>query len=468
MTMKFERTDNPLCDSSSVRTALSDLYLETLLQNRGSAKGSQTSASSHTEELYTNGSAAPGTEEKKRVRLVQFERETEEPMGITLKVNSQQSCIVARILHGGFIHRQGSLHVGDEILEINGKSVRNQSVDHLQSVLKESKGTVVLKVSPSQSNRKPPLQMYVRALFDYNPLSDALIPCREAGLTFHTGDILQIINKDDSNWWQGRLQGEGSAGLIPSPELQEWYMEHECHKVCAPYRLYGQRRSPHYSRAPPVAPQRPARLAHTPVFDQLDVVSYEEVVSLPAFTRKTLVLIGVSGVGRSHIKNTLLAKYPERFVYPAPYTSRPPKRGEEESGSYHFVSAEEMSRAISENEFLEYGSFSGYMFGTKIQTVKELHKDGKVAILDIEPQTLKMVRTAELAPFIVFFSPTDKDESEALQKLRADSDVLRSRYAQHFDLTLVNNGVEQTVQDLLEAFDAACSSPQWVPVTWVY
>lgn len=28
------------------------------------------------------------------------------------------------------------------------------------------------------------------------------------------------------------------------------------------------------------------------VFDQLDVISYEEVVQLPAFNRKTLVLIG--------------------------------------------------------------------------------------------------------------------------------------------------------------------------------
>lgn len=30
------------------------------------------------------------------------------------------------------------------------------------------------------------------------------------------------------------------------------------------------------------------------VFDQLDVISYEEVVQLPAFKRKTLVLIGKS------------------------------------------------------------------------------------------------------------------------------------------------------------------------------
>lgn len=34
-----------------------------------------------------------------------------------------------------------------------------------------------------------------------------------------------------------------------------------------------------------------------PVFDQLDVISYEEVVQLPAFNRKTLVLIGQYGYG---------------------------------------------------------------------------------------------------------------------------------------------------------------------------
>ncbi|XP_075040791.1 55 kDa erythrocyte membrane protein [Mixophyes fleayi] len=461
MTLKFERSEIAQCDGPSMRSALSDLYLETLLQNRTATQTFTSSPSVMTEEFYTNGSAAPGCpEEKKRVRLVQFERETEEPMGITLKLNSQQRCIVARILHGGLIHRQGSLQVGDEILEINGKSVQNQSVDHLQSVLKESKGTVTVKVSPSQSNRKPPLQMFVRALFDYDPLSDPLIPCREAGLRFHTGDVLQIINKDDSNWWQGKTQGAETAGLIPSPELQEWRVassntSSQIPQSCSPFSKKKKCKDKYLAK-------------HSSIFDQLDVVSYEEVVSLPAFTRRTLVLIGVNGVGRSHIKNALLTKYPERFSYPAPHTSRPPKRGEEEGASYHFVSVEEMSQGISENQFLEFGSFSGFMFGTKIQTVKNIHKEEKVAVLDIEPQTLKMVRTAELAPFIVFISPTVTDKSDGLQKLRADSEILRTRYAQYFDLILVNNDVEQTVQDLLEALNAACTSSQWVPVTWVY
>ena len=63
----------------------------------------------------------------------------------------------------------------------------------------------------------------MRAQFDYDPLEDELIPCAQAGIAFKTGDILQIISKDDHYWWQARKDNAaGSAGLIPSQELQEW------------------------------------------------------------------------------------------------------------------------------------------------------------------------------------------------------------------------------------------------------
>ncbi|CAH8500126.1 unnamed protein product [Schistosoma margrebowiei] len=70
-----------------------------------------------------------------RVRLVQFQKNTDEPMGITLKLNEENKCIVARILHGGMIHRQGTLHVGDELREINNEPVADRSVQHLQRLL---------------------------------------------------------------------------------------------------------------------------------------------------------------------------------------------------------------------------------------------------------------------------------------------------------------------------------------------
>ncbi|XP_069667344.1 55 kDa erythrocyte membrane protein isoform X3 [Haliaeetus albicilla] len=439
MTLKSGRS----ASAGSMRTALSDLYLEHLLQNRAKPEAITQSLNTMTEDIYTNGSATLGSpshsngREVRKIRLIQFEKATEEPMGITLKLNDKQSCMVARIFHGGMIHRQGSLHVGDEIIEINGQSVSNHSVDQLQKMLKETKGMVSIKVIPNQQSRLPALQMFMRAQFDYDPKKDNLIPCKEAGLKFQTGDVIQIINKDDSNWWQGRVEGSctESAGLIPSPELQEWRV--------ASITQSSQSESPSCSPFGKKKKCKDKYLAkHSSIFDQLDVVSYEEVVRLPAFKRKTLVLID---------------------------TTRPQKKNEVDGKDYYFVSTEEMTRDISANEFLEFGSYQGNMFGTKFETVHKIHQQDKVAILDIEPQTLKIIRTAELSPFIVFIAPTEKaEQSEALQQLRKDSESIRSRYAHYFDLSLVNNGVEESLQLLQEAFEQACSSPQWVPVSWVY
>ncbi|XP_042897149.1 protein lin-2-like [Parasteatoda tepidariorum] len=148
---------------------------------------------------------------------------TDEPMGITLQLDDKGRCIVARIMHGGMIHRQATLHVGDEIREINNVSVANQTVDALQKMLRDARGNVTFKIIPSYRTGPPTCEIFVRAQFDYDPKADDLIPCPQAGIKFKTGDILQVISKDDHNWWQARKEGsDTTAGLIPSPELQEW------------------------------------------------------------------------------------------------------------------------------------------------------------------------------------------------------------------------------------------------------
>ena len=44
------------------------------------------------------------------------------------------------------------------------------------------------------------------------------------------------------------------------------------------------------------------------------------------------------------------------------------------------------------------------MYGTKLETIRKIHMEGKMAILDVEPQALKILRTAEFAPYVVFVS----------------------------------------------------------------
>ncbi|XP_059824254.1 peripheral plasma membrane protein CASK isoform X11 [Hemitrygon akajei] len=417
-----------------------------------------------------------------RVRLVQFQKNTDEPMGITLKMNEMNHCIVARIMHGGMIHRQGTLHVGDEIREINGISVANQTVEQLQKMLREMRGSITFKIVPSyrtQSSSCEDLpstaqpkgrQIYVRAQFEYDPSKDDLIPCKEAGIRFRVGEIIQIISKDDHNWWQGKLENSknGTAGLIPSPELQEWRvaciaMEKTKQEQQASCTWFGKKKKQYKDKY---------LAKHNAVFDQLDLVTYEEVVKLPAFRRKTLVLLGAHGVGRRHIKNTLITKHPDRFAYPIPHTTRPARKDEENGKNYHFVSHDQMMQDISNNEYLEYGSHEDAMYGTKLETIRKIHEQGLIAILDVEPQALKVLRTAEFAPFVVFIAaPTitpGMTEDESLQRLQKESEILQRTYAHYFDLTIINNEIDETIRHLEEAIELVCTTPQWVPVSWVY
>ena len=63
----------------------------------------------------------------------------------------------------------------------------------------------------------------MRSYFSYDPEQDKKAPCREAGLKFEKGDILQIVNQDDPNWWQAiQYNDQGNqAGIIPSKTLKE-------------------------------------------------------------------------------------------------------------------------------------------------------------------------------------------------------------------------------------------------------
>ncbi|XP_076872061.1 calcium/calmodulin-dependent serine protein kinase b isoform X1 [Brachyhypopomus gauderio] len=473
---------------------------------------------------YLNGDSPESTngdmdlENVTRVRLVQFQKNTDEPMGITLKMNELNHCIVARIMHGGMIHRQGTLHVGDEIREINGISVANQTVEQLQKMLREMRGSITFKIvpsyrsqslscdkdSPDMSRQSPAnghasitssildipstiqpkgrqisrpaikdkmsMKIFVRAQFEYDPSKDDLIPCKEAGVRFRVGDIIQIISKDDHNWWQGKMENtkNGTAGLIPSPELQEWRvaciaMEKTKQEQQASCTWFGKKKKQYKDKY---------LAKHNAVFDQLDLVTYEEVVKLPAFKRKTLVLLGAHGVGRRHIKNTLIAKHPDRFAYPIPHTTRPPKKDEENGKNYFFVSHDQMMQDISNNEYLEYGSHEDAMYGTRLETIRKIHEQGLVSILDVEPQALKVLRTAEFAPYVVFIAaPTftpGMNEDESLQRLQKESEALQKSYAHYFDMTIINNEIDDTIRLLEEAISLVSTTAQWVPVSWVY
>lgn len=477
-------------DCYELQNILSDPHVAALLQAHDevlkNASGEEVNTHQPESSTAYNGrqtedSVGDRPEKLTRVRLVQFHKQLNEPMGITLKLNEEGRCIVARIMHGGMIHRQGTLHPGDEIREINGINVADKSVENLQALLRDASGNVSFKIVPSSRNINQATEVYVRALFDYDPRGDDLIPCQQAGLTFLCGDIIQVVSKSDPYWWQAMKINDSSrfAGLTPSPELQEWRVsclaaEKARKQNGATCIWFGKKKKGGKDKY---------LAKHNAIFDQLDLVTYEEVIKLDYFKRKTLVLLGAHGVGRRHIKNTLINKYPERFSYPIPHTTREPKEGEEDGKNYFFVSAVDMLADIEANKYLEYGTHQGAMYGTKLDTIRDNLNQGLTAILDVEPQALKVLRTSEFSPYVVFISaptiigndssripstPNGDVADESLQRLSEESESLRKSYGHLFDLTIVNNDIDDTIRLLESSFERLHTTPQWVPVSWVY
>ncbi|KAJ8410134.1 hypothetical protein AAFF_G00211750 [Aldrovandia affinis] len=167
-------------------------------------------------------------------------------LGATIRRNELTGeTFIARVIHGGLADRSGLLYAGDRLVEVNAQSVEGLEPEQIIQILARSHGTIMFKVVPISDrpvNNKTTL--YVRAMADYNPHQDPAIPCADAGMSFHKGDVLEIVDQTDALWWQARKlpSTSGCAGLIPSTTLLKrkqkefWWSQpfhpHTCIKTC--------------------------------------------------------------------------------------------------------------------------------------------------------------------------------------------------------------------------------------------
>ncbi|CAB1320588.1 unnamed protein product, partial [Coregonus sp. 'balchen'] len=376
------------------------------------------------------------------VRMIGIRKKAGEPLGVTFRVEKEE-LVIARILHGGMIDRQGLLHVGDIIKEVNGRDVGNNPTE-LQEMLKDCSGGITLKILPT---------------------NDHLIPCREAGIGFKRGDLLQIVNREDPNWWQACHVVGGATGLIPSQFLEEK------RKAFVPRDFDGSG-----ILCGTITGKKKKKMmyltAKNAEFDRHELQIYEEVAKMPPFQRKTLVLIGAQGVGRRSLKNRLVVLNPTCFGTTIPFTSRRPRDDELDGKSYRFVTRTEMEADVKAGGYLEHGEYDGNLYGTKMDSIHEVVDTGRTCILDVNPQALKVLKTAEFMPYVVFIAAPEFETLKAMHKATVDAGIttkqLTRTYNHYFDLTITNDNLDRAFETLQAAVDKLCSEPQWVPVNWVY
>ncbi|CAF5209368.1 unnamed protein product, partial [Rotaria magnacalcarata] len=110
---------------------------------------------------------------------------------------------------------------------------------------------------------------------------------------------------------------------------------------------------------------------------------------------------------------------------------------------------------------------------TKLETIRNINRQSLMGVLDVEPQALKVLRTAEFAPYVVFIAAPDLSQikgvnDESLERLLKESELLQQAYGHYFDLVIINNDIEETIRELQHAIERVSLEPQWVPVSWVY
>lgn len=84
---------------------------------------------------------------------------------------------------------------------------------------------------------------------------------------------------------------------------------------------------------------------------------------------KIIALFGEAGTGKDSIQNYLCQTY--HFNPIISYTTRPPRQGEIEGISYHFITDEEFLNKTLNGDMLEATSFNGWFYGTALSTLKE-------------------------------------------------------------------------------------------------
>lgn len=421
------------------------------------------------------------------VKIINLEK-TNDPLGATVR-NEGDAVVIGRIVKGGTAEKSGLLHEGDEILEVNGIDMKGKNINDVSEMLANMTGTITFMIIPS-ADFKPKLStdevVNVKALFNYDPEEDIYIPCRELGISFMKGDILRVMNREDLNWWQAYREGEEDdhdlAGLVPSSSFLE--QREAYRRTLNNDGKDNSKKGRSCSCGKRDRRKKKKQMYKDGLEDSEEVLTYEEVsLYYPQPNRKRpIVLIGPAHVGRHELRQRLMESDFDRFAAAIPHTSRPRKETEVPDRDYHFVTAQEFKLDIENNKFLEHGEFEKNLYGTSLNAVRQVINQGKICVLNLHPESLRMLKDSDLKPYIVFVYPPNMEKLRQIQQHLAnsikvkDEDLQESieraremedKYGHYFDYILVNSDMELAYQELLNEINRLEVEPQWVPSQWV-
>ncbi|XP_042253343.1 MAGUK p55 subfamily member 3-like [Thunnus albacares] len=450
--------------------------------------------------------------EEESVKIVRLVK-NKEPLGATIRRDEATGAvIVARIMRGGAADRSGLVHVGDELREVNGNLITHKRPDEISQILSQSQGSITLKIIPAvvEEDKLKESRVYLRALFDYMPFEDKATPCQEAGLPFKRGDILQVVSQEDTTWWQAKRVGDCNlrAALVPSTQFQERRLRYRMKMGSFPAPVSP--KVPTYDRAERedcdsegalngkdiASLRRSFRLKkdrqgspgepQTPDANHTDFLIYEEVTQYlprPGERPRLIVLIGSQGARITELKQKVIAENPRHCGLAVPHTTRARKCYEREGVEYHFITKAAFEADIQNGKFIEYGEYKDNLYGTSLESMRRILDQNKVCLVDVQPEALKTLRTAEFKPYVIFVRPCIFDSQrkrlgsssslsagiteDDLEEMKQSAERMDECYGHWVDYVLVKEDPVSALAELQVILERVQMEPQWVPVSWV-
>nr|XP_046263448.1 discs large homolog 1-like protein isoform X16 [Scatophagus argus] len=434
-----------------------------------------------------------------------------------------EGIFISFILAGGPADLCGELRKGDRLVSVNGVDLRNATHEQAAAALKNAGQTVTIiahyrpeeysrfeakihdlreqMMNSSISSGSGSLRtsqkrsLYVRALFDYDKTRDSGLPSQ--GLNFKFGDILHVVNASDDEWWQARQltsQGEvEEVGVIPSKRRVEKKERARLKtvKFNAKSRDRGQslndkRKKNLFSRKFPFYKSKEASEQETSDVDQHVtsnasdsessyrgqeeyVLSYEPVVQQEVnYTRPVIIL----GPMKDRINDDLISEFPDKFGSCVPHTTRPKRDYEVDGRDYHFVvSREQMEKDIQDHRFIEAGQYNNHLYGTSVQSVREVAEKGKHCILDVSGNAIKRLQLAQLHPIAIFIKPKSVENIMEMNKRLTEEQgrktfdratKLEQEFTEHFTAIVQGDTLEEIYEQVKQIIEEQSGPFIWV------
>ncbi len=196
-----------------------------------------------------------------------------------------------------------------------------------------------------------------------------------------------------------------------------------------------------------------------------EILAADKTKDRAAQLRGGLIVVSApSGTGKSTVLSRVMEEV-ENLAYSISYTTRQPRRGEQDGKDYFFVSVEEFQRMRERGEFLESAVVHGNFYGTSHRYIENELQRGRNILLDIDVQGAKMIRQVMPDAALVFIMPPSFEQLEHRLRTRgSDSDeVIAQRLANARDEVLhyrdyhyvvVNDDLECSVRALMSIIEA--------------